>query len=78
MSRIQLDVDNRKGESKADFKAQDIAIEELLNKAIVTLGDLRTDMEEVKWNNMKRGVCKWINIVHTISPRYSFHIHPII
>ncbi|TDL29341.1 hypothetical protein BD410DRAFT_779732 [Rickenella mellea] len=53
---IQMDVDNRKTESKTELKKQDIDIEEVLNKAIVTLGDLRTSMEEVKWNNMRRAV----------------------
>jgi len=30
----------------------------LLNKAIVTVSDLRTDVEEVKWNNMQKSVCE--------------------
>jgi len=53
---IQMDVDNRKNESKTDLKKQDIVIEEVLNKAIITLGDLRTVMEEVKWDNMRKAV----------------------
>lgn len=75
MHRIQMDVDNRKNESKTDLKKQDIVIEvrfvsivkvvhmtkyfqEVLNKAIITLGDLRTVMEEVKWDNMRKAVGK--------------------
>jgi len=27
-----------------------------MNKAIVELGDLRTDMESVKWDNMRKSV----------------------
>ncbi|EKM80349.1 hypothetical protein AGABI1DRAFT_39307 [Agaricus bisporus var. burnettii JB137-S8] len=53
---IQMELDSRKNESKADFKQQDIAIEELLNKAIVAISDLRTVVEEIKWENMRRAV----------------------
>ncbi|KAI9574595.1 hypothetical protein HD554DRAFT_2048259 [Boletus coccyginus] len=53
---IQMEVDTRKIESKSDLKQQSIAIEEVLNKAIVELGDLRASMEEVKWDNMRKAV----------------------
>lgn len=53
---MQMEVDNRKNEARADLKDQDITVEELLNKSIVTLGDLRTDMEKVKWDNMRQAV----------------------
>ncbi|KIK65338.1 hypothetical protein GYMLUDRAFT_347494 [Collybiopsis luxurians FD-317 M1] len=53
---IQIDLDNRKNEVKDEFTRKDIAIEELLNKSIVAVSDLRTDVEEVKWDNMRRAV----------------------
>ncbi|KAG6900922.1 hypothetical protein C0993_004359 [Termitomyces sp. T159_Od127] len=53
---IQMDVNNRKNETKSDHKQREIAIEELLNKVIVEVSDLRTDVEEVKWVNMRRAV----------------------
>ncbi|KAF8558902.1 hypothetical protein OG21DRAFT_1432673 [Imleria badia] len=53
---IQMELDTRKNESKSDLKQQSIAIEEVLNKAIVELGDLRASMEEVKWDNMRKAV----------------------
>ncbi|KII94796.1 hypothetical protein PLICRDRAFT_97748 [Plicaturopsis crispa FD-325 SS-3] len=53
---IQMELDSRKNEVRTDAKQQDIMIEELLNKAIVTIGDLRTDIEEVKWENMRKSV----------------------
>ncbi|KAL4264209.1 Coiled-coil domain-containing protein 90-like protein [Pleurotus pulmonarius] len=53
---IQMELDTRKNEVKAEFKSQDIAIEELLNKAIVNVSDLRTDVEEIKWENMRKSV----------------------
>ncbi|KAH7887811.1 hypothetical protein F5I97DRAFT_895292 [Phlebopus sp. FC_14] len=53
---IQMELDTRKNESKAELKRQSIAIEEVLSKAIVELGDLRANMEEVKWDNMRKAV----------------------
>jgi len=53
---IQMELDSRKNEAKADLKQQDIAIEELQNKAIVNVSDLRTDVEEIKWENMRKAV----------------------
>jgi len=53
---IQMELDSRKNEAKADLKQQDINIETLLNKAIVTISDLRTDVEEIKWDNMRKAV----------------------
>jgi len=53
---IQMELDSRKNESRADMKKQDIQIEELMNKAIIELSDLRTDMESVKWDNMRKSV----------------------
>lgn len=31
-------------------------LQELLSKSIVSISDLRTDVEEVKWDNMRRAV----------------------
>ncbi|KAJ3572462.1 hypothetical protein NP233_g3062 [Leucocoprinus birnbaumii] len=53
---IQMELDSRKNEAKADLKQQDIAIEELLNKWLVDISDLRTVVEENKWENMRRAV----------------------
>ncbi|KDQ64839.1 hypothetical protein JAAARDRAFT_28479 [Jaapia argillacea MUCL 33604] len=53
---IQMDMDSRKTEYKTELKRQDIQIEDLLNKSIVTIGDLRTAMEEARWDNMRKSV----------------------
>ncbi|KAF9247231.1 hypothetical protein BU15DRAFT_84763 [Melanogaster broomeanus] len=58
---IQMELDTRKNESKADLKQRTIAIEEVLNKAIVELGDLRASMEEVRWDNMRKAVGEYSN-----------------
>ncbi|TFY69907.1 hypothetical protein EVJ58_g146 [Rhodofomes roseus] len=53
---IQLDVDTRRNEAKNDLKRFDLQIEEVLNKSLVTLYDLRSEMEGVRWNNMRNSV----------------------
>ncbi|RXW25217.1 hypothetical protein EST38_g558 [Candolleomyces aberdarensis] len=53
---IQMELDTRKNEAKADMKQMDISIEELLNRSVVTLSDLRTDVEEKKWQIMRISV----------------------
>lgn len=53
---IQMELDSRKNEAKNDLRRQDILHEELLSKSLVTLGELRTTMEEVRWGNMRNSV----------------------
>ncbi|THH33763.1 hypothetical protein EUX98_g421 [Antrodiella citrinella] len=53
---IQMDLDSRKNEAKNDLKRQAIQHEEILNKSLVTLGELRTLSEEVRWDNMRNSV----------------------
>ncbi|KIJ56552.1 hypothetical protein M422DRAFT_238177 [Sphaerobolus stellatus SS14] len=53
---IQMEVDNRKNEARADLKSQDIMVEELLNKSTINLGDLRTEIEKIKWDNTRQAV----------------------
>ena len=38
----------------------------LLNKSLVTLYDLRSDMEEVKWDNMRKSVGELIFVPSTV------------
>jgi len=51
-----MEVDNRKNETRTELKEQDIMIESVVNKSIVTLSELRTDIEEIKWENMRKSV----------------------
>ncbi|KAG2013733.1 hypothetical protein CC2G_010612 [Coprinopsis cinerea AmutBmut pab1-1] len=53
---IQMELDTRKNEAKTEQKQMSIAIEELLNKSVVTVSDLRTDVEEAKWEIMRIAV----------------------
>ncbi|EPQ59272.1 hypothetical protein GLOTRDRAFT_33288 [Gloeophyllum trabeum ATCC 11539] len=71
---LQMELDNRKTEYKTELKRQDIMIEEVLNKSIVTLGDLRVTMEEVKWVIMWRTVASLACVVVLII--LSFELRP--
>ncbi|KAG7097032.1 hypothetical protein E1B28_004425 [Marasmius oreades] len=53
---IQMDLDSSKNETKDKFKRRDIYVEDLLNRSIVDISDLRTELESVKWDNMRRAV----------------------
>ncbi|KLO16342.1 hypothetical protein SCHPADRAFT_848257 [Schizopora paradoxa] len=53
---IQMDVDNRKTESKTGLKRMDIAMEDVLHKATIQLGALKAASEEAKWTNMRKSV----------------------
>ncbi|KAI0370292.1 hypothetical protein BV20DRAFT_995563 [Pilatotrama ljubarskyi] len=53
---IQMDVDSRKNEAKNDLKSIDLQIEEVLSKALVTIGELKTQVEESRWEKMRAAV----------------------
>ncbi|KAH9853788.1 hypothetical protein C2E23DRAFT_776676 [Lenzites betulinus] len=53
---IQMDVDSRKNESKDDMKHVELQIEEVLSKALVTIGELKTQVEESRWEKMRAAV----------------------
>ncbi|KAF8573289.1 hypothetical protein K439DRAFT_1643115, partial [Ramaria rubella] len=46
---VQMEVANRKNAARTDLKQQDITVE-----SIVSLDTLRTEMEKVKWDNMRQ------------------------
>ncbi|KAI0829433.1 hypothetical protein BC628DRAFT_1408870 [Trametes gibbosa] len=53
---IQMDVDSRKNEAKNDMKDIELQIEEVLSKALVTIGELKTQVEESRWEKMRAAV----------------------
>jgi len=53
-----MEMDNHRNESRADIKRLDIRMEDLLHRTIVTIGDVRTEIEQAKWDNTRRGVGK--------------------
>jgi len=52
----QMEVDNRKNEARTDLKKQALTIENVTSKAMIQLGDLRTEMERTRWMNMYRSI----------------------
>ncbi|OCH93608.1 hypothetical protein OBBRIDRAFT_811059 [Obba rivulosa] len=53
---IQMDMESRRNEAKGDLKRMDLQIEEVLNKSLVSLYELRSTMEEVRWENLRKSV----------------------
>ncbi|KIO28867.1 hypothetical protein M407DRAFT_175460, partial [Tulasnella calospora MUT 4182] len=71
---IQIDINNRKTESKAETKARDIDIETFHHRTIVQIGDLRTEIEQAKWDNTRRGVIIILALVGVVI--VSFELAP--
>ncbi|KAI0751338.1 hypothetical protein C8Q80DRAFT_568175 [Daedaleopsis nitida] len=53
---IQMDVDSRRNEAKSDLKHIDMQIEEVLSRALITIGELKTQVEESRWEKLKAAV----------------------
>ncbi|KAL1914753.1 uncharacterized protein VTP21DRAFT_8011 [Calcarisporiella thermophila] len=53
---IQLEMNNRKAESREEIKRQQLHVHEMNNKYSVSLGDIRTEIETVKWETTRRGL----------------------
>ncbi|KAF9649599.1 hypothetical protein BDM02DRAFT_3186102 [Thelephora ganbajun] len=53
---IQMELGNRKNEAKNELKRQDIVIESMYNRTMGSSGDLKTEVEEAKWDNMRKSV----------------------
>ncbi|TBU32133.1 hypothetical protein BD311DRAFT_804178 [Dichomitus squalens] len=53
---IQMDLDNRKSEARNDLKRVDIQVEEVLSRALITISELKTQVEESRWEKLKAAV----------------------
>ncbi|RPD61938.1 hypothetical protein L226DRAFT_613284 [Lentinus tigrinus ALCF2SS1-7] len=53
---IQMDLDSRKNEARSDLKRIDMQIEEVLSRALITIGELKTQVEESRWEKLKAAV----------------------
>ncbi|WVR08019.1 hypothetical protein IAU60_005063 [Kwoniella sp. DSM 27419] len=60
---IEMDMNNRKAETRTEMKGFDIYIEEINNKFTISLGDLRTEIESVKWDATRRAISIIVLIV---------------
>ncbi|EKD03542.1 hypothetical protein A1Q2_02125 [Trichosporon asahii var. asahii CBS 8904] len=53
---IELDLSTTKDETRAGLKAFDILIEEINNRATISVGDLKTEIESAKWEATRRAI----------------------
>ncbi|CAE6451285.1 unnamed protein product [Rhizoctonia solani] len=63
---IDMEINNRKNESRADAKVNELAIEELNHRATIKISDLRTEIEQAKWINVSRGVLGVLGLVSLV------------
>ncbi|KAH7345309.1 hypothetical protein B0J17DRAFT_36023 [Rhizoctonia solani] len=60
---IDMEINNRKNETRADAKVNELSIEELNHRATIKISDLRTEIEQAKWVNVSRGVLGVLSLV---------------
>ncbi len=53
---IELDMGNRKTDTRSDMKQASIDIEEINNRATISIGDLKTEIESAKWEATRRAI----------------------
>lgn len=53
---IELDMGNRKTDTRSDMKQVSIDIEEINNRATISIGDLKTEIESAKWEATRRAI----------------------
>jgi prophage DNA circulation protein len=58
-NEIQMDVNNRRNETREDQKSMDMKIQEINNKFTIRLGDIRTEIEAVRWETIWKGMSKF-------------------
>ncbi|KAI7870814.1 hypothetical protein BDF14DRAFT_1720376 [Spinellus fusiger] len=55
-NEVTLDMNNRKNETREEQKDIDMRIQEINNKFTIQLGDVRTDLEAVRWETIWKGM----------------------
>ena len=55
---IEMEMNNRKDDTRTEMKGFDLHIEEINNKFTISLGDLRTEIESAKWDATRRAICE--------------------
>lgn len=61
MYSIEMEMNNRKDDTRTEMKGFDMTIEEINNKFTISLGDLRTEIESAKWDATRRAICEFGN-----------------
>ncbi|KAI8075227.1 hypothetical protein BC940DRAFT_287773 [Gongronella butleri] len=64
---VTLDMNNRKNETQEEQKAIDMRIQEINNKFTVQLGEVRTDLEAVRWETIWKGMAGIVAAGFTIA-----------
>ncbi|KAI8375712.1 hypothetical protein EDC96DRAFT_496275 [Choanephora cucurbitarum] len=59
-NEIQMDMNNCKNETREDQKDMELKIQEVNNKFTIRLGDIRTEIEAVRWETIWKGLSKVI------------------
>ena len=57
---VALDLNNQKNEGREELKAIDMRIQEINNKITVSLGDVRTSIEAVRWETIWKGMSTYL------------------
>ncbi|CAO3630906.1 unnamed protein product [Cunninghamella echinulata] len=55
-NEVTLDMNNRKNETQEEQKAIDMKIQEINNKFTVQMGEVRTELEAVRWETIWKGM----------------------
>ncbi|KAI8084253.1 uncharacterized protein B0P05DRAFT_534827 [Gilbertella persicaria] len=55
-NEIQMDMNNRKNETREGQKEMELKIQEINNKFTIRLGDIRTEIEAVRWETIWKGL----------------------
>jgi predicted component of type VI protein secretion system len=55
---VTLDMNNRKNETQEEQKAIDMKIQEINNKFTVQMGEVKTELESVRWETIWKGMGK--------------------
>ena len=53
---IQLEMDDHRNETRAELNKPEVHLEDIGHRATLSMGDLRTEMEQAKWDNTRRGI----------------------
>jgi hypothetical protein len=59
---VTLDMNNRKNETQEEQKAIDMKIQEINNKFTVQMGEVRTELEAVRWETIWKGMGKQMRV----------------
>jgi predicted component of type VI protein secretion system len=59
---VTLDMNNRKNETQEEQKAIDMKIQEINNKFTVQMGEVRTELEAVRWETIWKGMGKRMSV----------------